>query len=343
MRKILLLIILSSNIAAVMAQVAGRGVYAFMNLPASSRQLAMGSNFISVVDNDVSLAWNNPAALNPRMHNHVFATYNNYVADINSGYFAYGRDFKKYGTFSFGLMYIDYGKFDGYTDAGLPTGTFNVQDQAFHLSWGKQWREKFRYGASIKYIYSIYESYVSNGLSTDISGIYDDTANMLTITAFARNIGFQAIPYGDTRRQPLPTEIAIAISKKLAHLPFRYNMVFHDLQTPDMRYTITQTGEKDENGNEKEHKMTMGDNILRHFTLGGEFNLSKNFVVRFGYNHMKRKEMTQEQKKGTSGFGWGLGFRISKFHISYGSASYFPGINGNQFSLLVNLSEFYKK
>jgi hypothetical protein len=89
--------------------------------------------------------------------------------------------------------------------------------------------------------------------------------------------------------------------------------------------------------------MTMGDNILRHLTLGGEFNLSRNFVVRFGYNHMRRKEMTQDQKKGTTGFSWGLGFRISKFHISYGSAAYFPGHNSNQFSLLMNLGEFYKK
>jgi hypothetical protein len=110
-----------------------------------------------------------------------------------------------------------------------------------------------------------------------------------------------------------------------------------------MRYTITNTNEKDENGNVKVKTMTIGDNILRHVNIGGEFNLSKNFVLRFGYNHMRRREMGQEQKKGTTGFGWGIGFRISKFHISYGSSAYFPGQNSNQFSLLMNLSEFYRK
>ena len=325
------------------AQVGGKGVYAFLNMPASSRQLAMGTNFISVVDNDVSLAWNNPAALNSQMHNRVFATYNNYVSDINTGYFAYGRDYKRLGTFSLGIMYLDYGKFDGYSPNGISTGTFTVKDQCFSVSWGQQWKEKFRYGASIKYIYSIYESFVSNGLSTDISGIYNDTAKQLTVTAFARNIGFQAITYGNTSRQNLAFEMALSISKKLEHLPFRYNLTLHDLQKPDMRYIISNTDQKDENGNPRVKKMTMGDNILRHLTLGGEFNLSKHFVLRFGYNHMRRKELTQEQKKGTSGFSWGIGFRISKFHISYGSAALFPGINSNQFSLLMNLSEFYKK
>jgi hypothetical protein len=325
------------------AQVGGKGVYAFLNMPASSRQVALGSNFISVLDNDVSQAWNNPAALNPKMHNHAFATYNNYVSDINSGYFAYGRDFKKLGTFSAGIMYLDYGKFDGFEANGTSTGTFTVKDQCFHVSWGRQWREKFSYGASLKYVYSIYESFVSNGLSTDLSGIYHDTARQLSVTAFARNIGFQAIPFGGTARQNLPFELALSISKKLEHLPFRYNLVFHNLQKPDMRYTIENTGVKDENGDNKIKTMTMGDNILRHITLGGELNISRHFVLRFGYNHMRRKEMTQEQKKGTSGFSWGLGFRISKFHLSYGSAAYFPGVSSNQFSLLMNLGDFYKK
>jgi hypothetical protein len=324
-------------------QIAGTKAFAFLNMPSSARQLSLGSNFISTVDNDLSQAWNNPAVLNSAMDKHVFATYNNYVSDINSGYFSYGKTFKNIGTFSLGILYLDYGTFNGYNEAGISTGTFKAQDQCFNLSFGKQVNNKFRIGASAKYIYSIYESFVSNGLSTDLSGIYTDSAKQFTVTAFARNIGFQAIPYNGTERQGLPMEIAVTISKRLEHLPFRYHLIFSNLQKPDFRYTISQTGEKDENGNPKLKTMTMGDNILRHIGLGGELNLSKFFVLRFGYNHMKRKEMGQEQKRGTTGFSWGLGFKVSKFQISYGSASYFYGHNSNQFSLLLNLNDFYKK
>ena len=342
-KQILALFILLFSAQFVYSQRAGTKAFAFLNMPSSARQLSLGSSFISTIDNDLSQAWCNPAALNSAMDKHVFASYNYYISDINSGYFGYGKSFKNIGTFSLGILYNDYGTFNGYNEAGISTGTFKAQDQCFNLSYGKQLNSKFRVGANAKYIYSIYESFVSNGLSTDLSAIYTDSAKQLNITAFARNIGFQAIPYSGTERQGLPFEMAISISKRLEHLPFRYHLIFNNLQTPDFRYTISETGEKDENGNPKYKTMTMGDNILRHIALGGELNLSKYFVVRFGYNHMKRKEMGQEQKRGTAGFSWGLGFKVSKFQISYGSASYFYGHNSNQFSLLVNLNDFYKK
>jgi hypothetical protein len=344
MKKQTLAIILTlMGFQQVYSQIAGTKAFAFLNMPSSARQLSLGSNFISSVDNDLSQAWNNPAALNSSMDKHVFASYNNYISDINTGYFSYGKTLKNKGTFSLGILYLDYGTFNGYNEGGISTGTFKAQDQCFSLSYGKQLNRKFRVGANAKYIYSIYESFVSNGLSTDLSAIYTDSAKQLNITAFARNIGFQAIPYSGTERQGLPLEMAITISKRLEHLPFRYHLIFSNLQKPDFRYNISETGEKDENGNPKLRSMTMGDNILRHIALGGELNLSKHFVVRFGYNHMKRKEMGQEQKRGTAGFSWGLGFKVSKFQISYGSAGYFYGYNSNQFSFLLNLNDFYKK
>lgn len=325
------------------AQLSGKKAFAFLNMQPSARQVALGSNFISSLDNDLSQAWNNPAAVSKTMHNHALASYNNYILDINAGYFAYSRTFEKAGSFALGVLYTDYGKFDGYTPAGISTGTFTAKDQCFHLSWGQQWKEKIRFGASIKYIYSIYESLVSNGLSSDVSAIYADTAKRLQITAFARNIGFQAIPYSGTERQGLPFELALTLSKKLAHLPFRYHLIASNLQAPDMRYTIRETGEKDENGQAKVKEMGIADNVLRHFSIGGEMLFSKNFVFRFGYNHQRRREMSQEQKRGFAGFSWGLGIKISKFSLSYGSAGYFPGYSSKQFTLMMNLEDFRKK
>jgi hypothetical protein len=328
----------------VFSQIGGRGAYAFLNLPPNAMTVALGSNFISAAHHhDVSLSWNNAAALNKKMHQSISATYNNYVSDINSGYFSYARHFNKIGTFSAGAMFINYGKFDGYDAAGISTGTFNAKDQCFHVSYGNQYNSKLSYGGSIKYVYSIYEAFVSGGVSTDISGMYHDTANKLTMTAFVRNLGYQVIPYSGSERQNLATELAFSIAKRLEHLPFTYHAIFHNLQRPDMRYEVNNTGQKDEFGNERIKEMTMGDNILRHITIGGELNFTKHFVVRFGYNHMRRKELGQELRKGTTGFSWGLGFKAQKISFSYGSATYFPGINSNQFSVMLNLNDFYQK
>ncbi|MDI1234403.1 MAG: type IX secretion system protein PorQ [bacterium] len=342
MKYFLLLLLVAFGSFKIKAQLAGKSTYAFLNLNPSARSLALGTNSISVADKDLSVAWQNSAALNPGMHNNAFVSYNNYISDIKSGYFSYARTLKNQGTLALSIMYLDYGKFDGYLPNGLSTGVFTVKDQCIQLGYGKALTNKIRVGASLNYIYSIYESFVSSGLSTNLSAMYDDTAKNISITGIVKNIGFQAIPYSGTSRQPLPLGMDIAIGKKLKHLPFRYNLVIHDLQKPDMRYSYA-SNLKDENGNIKIVKMTMGDNILRHLTLGGELNLSKHFVVRFGYNHMRRKEASPEQKRGTVGFSWGLGFKISKFIINYGSASLFPGYNANQFSLQCNLGDFYKK
>ncbi len=38
------------------AQIGGKRNFAFLNMPASSRQVALGSNFISTPDNDISMS-----------------------------------------------------------------------------------------------------------------------------------------------------------------------------------------------------------------------------------------------------------------------------------------------
>ena len=108
------------------AQLAGKSTYAFLNMNPSARSLSLGTNSISAIDKDLSVAWQNPAALNPTMHNHAFVSYNNYVSDIKSGYFSYARTLKNKGTLSASVMYLDYGKFDGYLPNGLSTGVFTV-------------------------------------------------------------------------------------------------------------------------------------------------------------------------------------------------------------------------
>ena len=43
------------------------------------------------------------------------------------------------------------------------------------------------------------------------------------------------------------------------------------------------------------------------------------------------------------GFSWGFGIKISKFHFSYGRATYHLAGGSNHFSLSTNLSDFYHK
>ncbi|MGC9344429.1 MAG: hypothetical protein ACP5E3_17120 [Bacteroidales bacterium] len=85
------------------------------------------------------------------------------------------------------------------------------------------------------------------------------------------------------------------------------------------------------------------DNLMRHIILGIEFMPFENFYASMGYNYLRRQELKINNKPGMVGFSWGFGFKISKFHFSYGRASYHLAGGSNHFSLSTNLSEFYKR
>lgn len=327
------------------AQVGGQGVFAFLNIPASARITALGGNAITLYDKDPSLAYNNPASLNKNMHNQLGLSFNSMFKGIKYGYTNYVQHFDSFGTFTAGLLYMNYGKFDGYNPNGDFTGVFNAAEYAFQLGYGSKWKkdERYSYGTNLKFIYSQLESYISTGIVFDFAGMYNDTASGFAGTLLVKNVGYQLLTYKDTRRQQPPYEVQIGLSKKLKHLPFRYNIILHNLQQPDLTYNYSNNLPTILGNSQTNTNATLGDKILRHFIIGGELNLSKNLALRFGYNHQRRKEMANDVRRGVSGFSWGIGFNISKIRFDYGSASFFQGFNTNQISCHLNLSEFYKK
>jgi hypothetical protein len=81
-----------------------------------------------------------------------------------------------------------------------------------------------------------------------------------------------------------------------------------------------------------------GDLLLRHLIFGLEFVPSDNFFVAAGLNPRRRQELKVDSKISTVGYSWGFGFRIYKFHFSYGSARYHLASSSNNFSISTNIS-----
>jgi hypothetical protein len=158
-------------------------------------------------------------------------------------------------------------------------------------------------------------------------------------------MGFQLKTYAG-KREPLPLQVQIGLSKQLAHLPFRYFLVFNNLQQFDIAYIDSNAaGAKIDLTTQEPiiNEPKILDKTMRHMVLGGEFLFTKNFNIRFGYNYQHRKEMVLESKKGLAGFSWGIGIKISKFQFSYGAASYIPGVLNSNFSIVTQFSEWRKK
>lgn len=330
------------------AQVGGKHTYNFLTLPNSARVAALGGDVVSIKDNDLNFVFHNPALLNSEMHNSMVMNYINYFADINFGYVSYAWNKAKWGNLAAGLHYINYGEFTEADETGTILGSFKAADYSLNLFWSKQLDSMFSVGVNVKPVLSQLERYSSFGIATDLGITYYNPHNQFTTALVLKNIGTQLKPYYQGNFEPLPFEIQLGISKKLAHAPFRFTILAQHLQMLDMTYedpnnpsqTIDQfTGEVVEQSNLEKYS----DMVLRHLVVGLEFLPTKNFHVDFSYNHQRRKEMQVDTRAYMVGFSWGFGFRISKFHISYGRASYHLAGASNHFSIVTHLSEFYQR
>ena len=87
MKKLLLSILSLAFYCSSVAQIGGDHIYEFLNLSSSARVTGLGGNLITVKDDDVALAYGNPATLNSQMHQAISFNHNFHLADISNGYF----------------------------------------------------------------------------------------------------------------------------------------------------------------------------------------------------------------------------------------------------------------
>ena len=327
------------------SQIGGTSVYSFLNVPASARIAALGGTFISVRDNDINSALQAPSLLNPGMNKSIALSGVTYVDGVKFGDASYAKTFEKLGTFIASMHYANYGDFKETDVNGDIQGSFKAADYALNIGFGYQYNERISLGAAIKGIYSDYYIYNAFGIAADISATYYDSLNQWTITAEARNIGTQLKNYVKKNNEPLPVEGLIAVSKRLAHTPLRFNLTYRHLEKFDMSYSDPyDLGDVDPLTGEAQVK-TIGffNKLSRHFILGTEILLSKNFHLRAAYNFQRRRELTIESRPGTVGFSFGFGIKISKFILSYGRGNYHLAGAANHFSISTNIAEFGKK
>jgi hypothetical protein len=329
------------------SQSGGSGVYNFLNLTNSARLASIGGYNVSVYNDDLNFAAQNPALLNPLNHNKLVLNYIDYFAGINFGYTAYARDCGKYGTFAGGIHYLNYGKFIAADEIGIITGEFKASDYALNLIWSKSVYKNIRVGVDLKPIFSNLESYNSFGLALDIGISWIKPGDEFTASLVAKNMGFQIKPYYEGHYEKLPFDLQAGVSKKLAHAPFRVSLTAQKLNRWNLLYDKEEVITSLSFANETE--VTKGeqlynflDNSFRHLIIGVDVLLLKSFYASIGYNHQRRQEMKIIDKGGISGFSCGFGIQLKKFGINYARSSYHLAGGSNHFSLQFDLSKFGK-
>ncbi len=329
-------------------QTGGINTFDFLQLPVSARSNALGGNQFSWDSTDISLGIENPAAYNPAMNRKMAFNTSIYPGGINHGYAAYSWNNQKLKTsFGAGIQYVAYGNFEQTDESGRVIGNFSASEYMLHSGAARQYGP-FRYGTNMKIIYSQLESYNSFGFAVDFGGLYIDSSKNLALGISVLNLGYQLFTYTPGTRESLPFDIRIALSKKLEHVPFRFDVVVHHLYTWDIRYNDpNQSNPTNIFGidtlNTIKPKTYFADKLARHFIFGGELILGPSLKIRMGYNHQRRMEFSENIRRSWAGFSFGAGIRIAHVNIDYSLASYNVAGTAHMFSLSTNLNTFLPK
>ncbi len=332
--KHLVLMLLISVPTLLLSQNGGQSVFEFLNIPSTAQSLMNGG--VLPVHNaaDLGLTWENPAALSNKHHMDLQLDYTFYFADASytSAIFSYSRP--NIGNLALGVRHLGYGEFTQADEFGTIQGNFTAQDNAIDVFWSRSILDSlFSVGIGSSLILSDYESYNSTALAATVGVNYHSKDKLLSIGLVFRNFGRQLKTFSPNNYERLPYNINLAVSKKLAHSPFRLNAIAHDLQNWQLDYSTDgeTIGEKKE--------ATVPQEILKHLSFGIEFVPTEKFKVGFSYNHKNRQEMNLDSGTGLAGFSWGVAIQIKRFKVQFANSFTHRAAATQMFSLAYSFAK----
>ena len=312
---------------------AGSGVFHFLNLPVSSRLNALGGENVSISDDDISMAFINPALLTAHTDKVLQLNYAYYLAGTMFGSAMYGHNYRD-NYFGAAVHYLDYGKMSYADENGNLLGTtFTAKDICVNLMYARQLGPLFRVGATLKPIFSVYEQYTSFAMGADIGGHFQTADSTFQMGLALRNVGWQLKSFYEEdfgqHTEMLPLNLELGLSYRLAHAPLRFSLTAHNLQCWD----IAPAGEE----------VMWYDMLFRHTIWAVDIVPKSNkFYLTFSYNHRRQAEMNLTDVRSLAGFAFGAGIKIYKFRLGFAMSQYTKSNFTYQVSLSTDINSFLK-
>ena len=290
--------------------------FSFLRLEPSARAAALAGSFSAVYGDDVNAFFYNPALLNPDMHRAASFSYLNHLGDVNAGFLAYSRHLDGLGSFGAGLRFVTWGGMEGYDEAGESTGDFGASNAALTVSYARSDDERLSYGASVHAILSSVESYRASALAADLGAVYHLSEAQMTLSASVNNLGIVLSSLGQTS-DDLPLDVRVALSKRLQYVPLMLSVT---------GYNLNRIGDDTAEG-------SAVSDVMRHIAIGGEFQFSEAFNIRFGYNHRRHQDLKMKSRLDMAGLGAGFGIKVSSIRFDYAFNSWSSLGGLHQFTL----------
>jgi hypothetical protein len=308
----------------------GEKVFRFLNLPTSTHINALGGNNVSLVDNDISLVFHNPALLGEEMNMNFNINYMSYLADIGTGSAIFGKSITPVSTFAAGVSYLDYGKFKRTSAENIASGEFSSKDIVLNGIYSRDLSPYIRGGVTAKFIYSSYEEYTSTAIGFDVGLSYYNEEKLLSAGIVIKNLGAQLSAY-DEQRARLPWDIQLGVTKKIANAPLRFSVTAMYLTQWNFEKINEANGLEPSDDN-------FTQTLFKHTVLGADILLSKNMWIGVGFSPKVNSDLKLTEGNKWGGFNAGAGISIKRFKVGFSFAQYHPSATSFHFSLSTDLS-----
>tara|TARA_R110002126_G_scaffold287076_1_gene439487 strand:+ start:61 stop:1101 length:1041 start_codon:yes stop_codon:yes gene_type:complete len=321
------------------AQVGGEKIYQFLNLSSSARQIALGGEVLTLIDDVNQPIWN-PSVINEEIDNKVSLNYSSYLAGINIGSLSYAKLIsRRFGTVHGSINYLNYGSLIGADEQGNETGNFNASDIAISIGYARNlpWTNLF-FGANIKLITSTIGNFTSSGIAADLAVLYYSPFKPYSFTVVARNIGMQIKSFDGTNEK-LPYKVALGASYRLEYVPLKWYLTLDNLQQWDVSVPNPSEQTIDLEGNVTGQEIGFIGNAFRHFVIGAELFPESAINIRMGYNVRRAAELKLQNVRTFGGISFGFGIKMNKLKFNYAYSKFHSATNASTFSLQIDLDK----
>lgn len=294
-----------------------------LRLPASSHAAALGGQNVTLIEDEPTAGWYNPA---------LYANVSDLSAGLDFMTYAAGSTWmgahfvKAFGerhTMAVGVQYMNYGKMDETDEAGNTLGQFSAKDIVIGAGYSYLLSDRWTGGANLKMMVSNLADYTALAAAVDVGVNYYDDENDLSVSASLQNIGTQLKAYHDGQRTHLPFTLALGFSKGMAHLPVRFHVTMTDVTCwKSSYYVLPENKDKD-----KSDKVGFGKIALNHFVLGLDILPTDYLYLSVGYNFRRAYELKASGSSHLAGLSAGAGVNVKHFKFGVSYAKYHQASN----------------
>lgn len=309
--------------------------YNFLNITSSSRIYGLGGINISLVDDDIMTADQNPALLGGEMSGQIALNYMHYIGGSNFAGANYAHSAGQRGAWGVGVKYFGYGSMTETDVSGSIIGSFSPKDVAFSGTYSHDITDRLRGGINLKMIYSGYADYSAFAIATDLGINYYNPDRDMSFSLVVANLGGQVKRFNDAYDR-LPIDVRLGWSQSFGNFPVRFSVTAWNLTKWKLPYY--ETGDGTETG-DFTVKDSFTSNLFRHLVFSADLISSPNWYLGLGYNYKTRTDMSTYSRSFLSGWSLAGGINVKAFKVGIAFAQPHTGATTFMLNLTCSLSD----